>query len=186
MSTSWSRFGEPLYLRLLHANFLKESESERVAFSRLLRHAATGVPTTELRSWIQGGAWREMLVAGWLVGLRRETELRFLVTEKLLASATCFAGQGLCVATARFADERAALDLESYLEKFLPVGDRRYDQEWAIGALAWLAPERAERFLTDDLWRLEDSGRTAGAMKPHDGIRLFRRAMEPMEAVRAS
>jgi hypothetical protein len=190
MDDWWQIAGQKLYLRLLHANFLGETDAERATFSTMLMDATTGIPSRELRHWLQGGSWREMLVAGWVVGLRQETSLRDLARERLLASSTCYAGQGLCVAVARFADERAAQDLTAYLEQYLPVGDRQYDQEWAIGSLAWLDlvqpnSRRAERFLQKHLWTLTVGNRTVGAMDPERGIVLIKRAMEFADAALA-
>jgi Family of unknown function (DUF6000) len=116
-----------------------------------------------------------MLVASWIVALRREASMRDLVSEKLLASATCYAGQGLCVAVASFRDENSEHVLEQYLDCYLPVGERHYDQEWAIGALAWLDERRntnsSMRFLADTkLWELTAGGRVIGALNPQRGI----------------
>ena len=182
MNHWWNEFGAQLYLLLLHANFLRKDDPSKADFRSRLVQASREIPATELRFWIQGGAWREMLVASWLVGLRRETAMRDLVAERLLASSTCFAGQGLCVATARFRDDGSAKILEDYLDRYLPVGERRYDQEWVIGALAWLDRERnatsAARFLADNrLWEMSTDSRVVGSLDPQRGIALFSRAM---------
>ena len=182
MNRWWNAFGSQLYLLLLHANFLRESADSQAAFRKQLLEAATEIPSSEVRLWIQGGAWREMLVASWIVALRRETSMRDLVSDKLLASATSYAGQGLCVAAASFPDERSVQVLEQYLERYLPAGDRQYDQEWAIGALAWLERESNEkastRFLVDGkLWDLTAGGRVIGALDPQRGIATFSEVM---------
>jgi hypothetical protein len=182
MNRWWNDFGSQLYLLLLHANFLRESANSQAAFRKRLVEAATELPSTEIRFWIQGGAWREMLVASWIVALRRETSVRDLVSEKFLASATCYAGQGLCVAVASFRDDKSVQVLEEYLDRYLPAGDRQYDQEWGIGALAWLDRERSTksstRFLTDGkLWELTAGRRVIGALDPQRGIAGFSRVM---------
>jgi hypothetical protein len=182
MNRWWKDFGSQLYLLLLHANFLRESADSQAAFGQRLLEAATEIPSTEVRFWIQGGAWREMLVASWIVALRRETPVRDLVSEKLLASATCYAGQGLCVAAASFRDDKSVQALEEYLDRYLPAGDRQYDQEWAIGALSWLERERntksSARFLGDSsLWELTAGRRVIGALDPQRGIANFSKVM---------
>lgn len=182
MNRGWNDFGSQLYLLLLHANFLRESADSQAIFRKRLQEAATEIPATALRSWIQGGSWREMLVASWIVALRREASMRDLVSEKLLASATCYAGQGLCVAVASFRDEKSEQVLEEYLDCYLPVGERHYDQEWAIGALAWLDGHRnansSMRFLADTkLWELTSSGRGIGALDSQRGITKFSKVM---------
>jgi hypothetical protein len=182
MNRWWNEFGSQLYLLLLHANFLREGVDSQAAFRKRLLEAANEVPATEVRFWIQGRAWREMLVASWIVALRRETFVRDIVSEKLLASATCYAGQGLCVAAASFRDERSVKVLEQYLDRYLPAGDRQYDQEWGIGALVWLERDRNDksstRFLTDSrLWELTDGGRVIGTLDPQRGIARFSQVM---------
>lgn len=182
MNRWWNDYGSQLYPLLLHANFLRESADSQDAFRTRLLEAATAIPSAELRFWIQGGAWREILVASWIVALRRETAVRDLVSAKLLASATSYAGQGLCVATASFRDETSVHVLEEYLERYLPAGERQYDQEWAIGALAWLERDANEksstRFLADSkLWELTAGGKVIGALDPQRGIANFSRVM---------
>jgi Family of unknown function (DUF6000)/Ribosomal protein L7/L12 C-terminal domain len=175
MNRWWDDFGSQLYLQLLNANFLREAPDSQATFRKRLEEAAAEIPSTVVRFWIQGGAWRELLVASWIVALRRELSVRDLVSEKLLASATCYAGQGLCLAAASFRDDKAVRVLEQYLDRYLPAGERQYDQEWGIGALAWLDSERnsnfSRRFLTDQrLWELTAGGKVIGTLDPQRGI----------------
>jgi hypothetical protein len=171
MSGSWQELGQSLYLELLHANFLELTGERRSRFCDHLLDAATRVRNQEHRDWLEGGSWREMLVASWLIGLREEGSLRDLVHRNLLASRTSYAGQGLCFATARFRDELSVQTLTEYLDQYLPVDGREYEQQWAIGSLAWLdsitGSAASERFLDRSLWRV-----TAGSKPLATWIRL--------------
>ena len=72
----------------------------------------------------------------------------------LLASELTYAGQGYCVALARFATAADAELLAAYLDTYLPQLDKRYDQDWALGALlhldAQLKTSYATPFLGED------------------------------------
>jgi hypothetical protein len=178
---AWSRHGAPLYLLLLHANFLHEPQEPRRAFAQRLLDAATSLSDRELGTWLNGW-WRERLTAAWIVAARRAPGFRGVIVEKLLASETCYAGQGLCIATARCGDPSATDALTRYLQTYLPVGDRQYDQEWAVGALAWLdarlGTEHAALFLSaPELWRVSAYGRDFGALEPERGVARVARAM---------
>ena len=67
----------------------------------------------------------------------------------LIAGELTYAGQGYCLALARFATTADAELLAAYLAQ----PDKRYDQPWALGALLHLDEQlranRADRFLTD-------------------------------------
>lgn len=178
----------PHYLRLLHANFLHEPATEQAAMSRHLLDAATSIPMQELRRGLQSGNWRDILTAAWLAAIRPEATLRPLLEEKLLASTTCYAGQGLCIAVARFRDAPAADTFRQYLARYLPAGDRIYDQEWAIGALAWLdgllGSRDAEALAADPaLWITTASGRQIGRLDPARGIARVGAVMGFLEGV---
>ena len=170
-----------LYMLLLHANFLDVSAEDKRTFSELFADAVATVPASELQQWMVR-SWREQLTAAWIVAARGERALREEIAEKLLASRTCFSGQGFCVATARFGDQQACEILTSYLKKYLPVGDREYDQRWAIGALLWLddrlETKHAEPFLANaNLWKVVVRGEVVAGMDPQHGIARMRRAM---------
>ena len=185
MMDTWTRHGLPIYQRLLHANFLDEADDGRREFALRLLDAATSLLDREVACWLNSG-WREQLTAAWIVAVRREQGLRGQISTKLLASAACFAGQGLCVATARYRDRQAADVLMTYLRTYLPVHSREYDQEWAIGSLAWLdgrlGTAHAQPFIdAPDLWKVSFDGRKVGALLPERGIERVARAMAFLE-----
>ncbi|WP_437740122.1 DUF6000 family protein [Sorangium sp. So ce1504] len=187
---AWSRYGSPLYLLLLHANFLDESPERRHAFAQQFLDAATSLPERELGYWLNG-SWREQLTAAWIIAARRLPAFRGVIGERLLASATCYAGQGFSVATARYQDLPASDALTLYLQSYLPVGDREYDQEWAVGSLVWLdarlAAHRAAPFLkAPELWRVSEHGRELGALDPGRGVARVARAMAFLDDLGAS
>jgi len=47
--------------------------------------------------------WRSRLTASWLIGLDRREQFRAKIGEQLLSSELTYAGQGYCLALARFA-----------------------------------------------------------------------------------
>ncbi|WP_437903104.1 DUF6000 family protein [Sorangium sp. So ce327] len=187
---AWSRHGSPLYLLLLHANFLDEPPERRHAFARQFLDAVTSLPDLELGYWLNG-SWREQLTAAWIIAARRLATFRGVIGERLLASATCYAGQGFSVATARYEDHPASDALTLYLQSYLPVGDREYDQEWAVGSLVWLdarlAANRAAPFLkAPELWKVSEHGRELGALDPGRGVERVARAMAFLDDLGAS
>jgi len=102
--------------------------------------------------------WRSRLTASWLIGLDRREQFRDRIGELLLASEAAYAGQGYCFALARFATAADASVLAAYLDAYLPQLDKRYDQDWALGALLHidtvLGTDSAARFLTESgLWQ---------------------------------
>lgn len=182
----WNEYGSALYLPLLHANFLDQS-IHRSTFTELFAKALACVPRDELATWI-GTGWRERLTAGWIIAAKPDPTLRDQLTRRLLVSETCYAGQGLCIATARYCDHRAANDLEAYLRAYLPPGDREYDQEWAIGSLIWLdrrlGTDRAQTYpRTPDAWRLVAHGRAYGALDPTRQVGRVARAMDFLDGM---
>ncbi|MEU2734776.1 DUF6000 family protein [Streptomyces sp. NPDC007095] len=75
----------------------------------------------------------------------------------LLASEFCFSGSAYCFALARFGTHADAEILTSYLDRYLPRTDLRYDQPAALDALlrldAYLGTHHANHFTEPDgLW----------------------------------
>lgn len=131
----------PRYLRLLHANFLREPEDQRERFLQDLRRDARQASDDELTFLLQPGGlphWRSRLTAAWLIGLAQRTDFRGIIADQLLASQVCYSGQGYCFALASFGTQHDADLLLTYLDRYLPQLDCRYDQPWAIGALLHL------------------------------------------------
>jgi hypothetical protein len=129
-----------LYLSLLNGNFHppRASEAEWLAFRqdlRLdLRLAARDFHPADAEALL-GVAWRESLVAAWISGLKGWRELIPRMSELLLASATCFAGQGYCGALALMPCEASAAALRAYLDRYVARPDLDYDQRWALAAI---------------------------------------------------
>lgn len=144
------------YLKLLHGNFLVLDEGKRRRFLKQLASSARQISDRELATLLDS-EWRSRLTAAWLIGVNRREQFRDRIGELLLASEVCYAGQGYCLALARFATPADASLLATYLDSYLPQPDKRYDQDWALGALlhidAVLDTDHAARFLTGGgLW----------------------------------
>ncbi len=175
----------PLYMDLLHANFLRFGTASAV-LPRLYESAA-GATDAQLSRGLQSG-WRESLHAAWCIGVTKDQTHFGAVRRRLLESSSCFQGQGYCFAMARFENQAAADALSKYLETYLPVGDREYDQIWAIGALAWIdkvmGTHRADPFLDERLWDIQLVGPTRniviGCLEPQRGIKLVEDIMSAL------
>ncbi len=120
-----------LYLLLLHGS---EREAKRLGFRRDLRMAVRRLNRADVEALL-GVAWRESLVGAWISGLKGWRELIPRLSELLLASASCYAGQGYCGALALMPCEESAATLRAYLDRYLPRPDLDYDQRWALAAL---------------------------------------------------
>lgn len=186
MSFFWYQHGENLYLHLLHSNFVGMPEqADTIA---RLREAVASVPDRELELWLLSGQWREVLTAAWIIGLKRQRNFHDSVREQLLASQRCYQGQGLCFAMARFESVEAGDALCEYLIRYLPVGEKQYDQEWAIGALAWVdratGSDKARAFLEDaSLWTITDKGRKIGSFNPLRYVEHMRAIMKYIDDI---
>lgn len=126
------------------------SGTERAELGLGLGRDARQITDREL-STLLDSEWRSRITAAWLIGLDRRTQFRARLGELLLGSELVYAGQGYCLALARFGTAADAAILSSYLDKYLPKTDCFYDQHWAIGALLYLdsrlGSSRASRFL---------------------------------------
>jgi hypothetical protein len=134
----------------LGGRVLALSGTERAEFGLALGRDAWQITDREL-STLLDSEWRSRITAAWLIGLDRRTQFRARLGELLLNSELVYAGQGYCLALARFGTAADAAILSSYLDKYLPRADCFYDQHWAIGALlhldSRLGSSRASRFL---------------------------------------
>ncbi|WP_051797131.1 DUF6000 family protein [Catenuloplanes japonicus] len=132
------------YMTLLHGNLLRLDPPERARFGAALGDEARTVPDDDLVALLRTGDWRESLTAAWLIALDRRVQFRDRLAGLLLASERTFAGQGYCLAFARFGEPVDADVLVAYLERYLPQ-NLHYDQHWALGALLAIDPRRAAR-----------------------------------------
>ena len=142
----------PRYLQLLHGNFVALDERKRRSFLGRLARSARQVSDRELAALLEN-EWRSRLTASWLIGLDTREQFRDRIGELLLDSEAAYAGQGYCLALARFATPADASLLAAYLATYLPQADKRHDQDWALSALlhidAALGTDHAAPFLTD-------------------------------------
>jgi hypothetical protein len=141
------------YLQLLHGNFLGAPTDERQAFVEALAEAAAMATDRELNTLLDS-EWRSRLTAAWLIACDRRTRFRPRLRDLFLASELVYAGQGYCVAFARFGESRDADILSEYLHRYLPQVESHFDQHWAIGALLTIDPARGQEFLgPTGLWQ---------------------------------
>ena len=81
--------------------------------------------------------WRPRTVGARLAMLNDMTTFEHQIGRLLLRSDVCYAGQGYCVALASFASDAAVEFLEQYLDYYLSQPQLWFDQNAAVGALAW-------------------------------------------------
>jgi Family of unknown function (DUF6000) len=166
----WHVFVRPLYLQLLHGNFVRLNETDAVQFSKTLANRASSITDSQITRLLKERDWRARLTAAWLVGLMKRKSFVPAIGHMLLESQTVFAGQGYCMALALIGNEQCVDFLRSYLEASLPIRNGRYyDRLWVIGALAYLRDTRLPRFLDDELWR-----NGSDSMHPVTGIETFK------------
>lgn len=122
------------YLYLLGGNFTRTmSAGERAAFLQALHAAAREISDKELEILLES-EWRSRLTASWLIAIDRRERFRDRLAELLLASELVYAGEGYCLALARFGTDQDAAVLMAYLDRY-PAARYAYNQDWALGAL---------------------------------------------------
>ena len=146
-------FVAPFYLRFLHGNFTRANEVEGAAFRQAVATAASEISDDQITCLLTEREWRGRLCAGWFVGLSGRFEFIPRISELLLASEMVYAGQGYCLALAVIGNEECANCLRAYLDKYLPLNDKIYNQDWAIGALAQVRGEAPLEYLQEAMWR---------------------------------
>jgi hypothetical protein len=134
----------PRHLKLLHGNVVDLPQDERARFGRALADDARTIPDAELDRLLHGD-WRSQLTAAWLAAIDLRTRHRPRIGKLLLASKLAYAGQGFCLALARFGTREDAGILGDYLDSYLPRPELHYDQHWAVGALLHLRVPLGER-----------------------------------------
>jgi Family of unknown function (DUF6000) len=178
--------GSARYSKLLHGNALDMSGTDRTEFESAMGRDARKVSDRELGTLLDS-EWRSRLTAAWLIGLDRRTHFRDRIGEMLLDSELVYAGQGYCLALARFETAVDADILSAYLDRYLPL-DRPCDQNWAIGALLHLderlGANRADRFLIPGgLWEKSVTSRNDPAEQRRFIARLCAFADECMRGL---
>ncbi|HVV09021.1 DUF6000 family protein [Amycolatopsis sp.] len=141
------------HLKLSEAGVLAMDQETRAQFGRALATDARAITDHELAELLSY-EWGASLTAAWLIALDRRTVHRDRIRELLLASEIVRAGQGYCLALARFGTPEDAGILAEYLDKYLPRTDLRHDQFSALGALLYLDSQlgtnKAARYLDGD------------------------------------
>lgn len=145
------------YIQLLGGSFTDMDKAQRGPFLQQLGQSAREASDHDL-AMLLDSEWRSRLTASWLIGLTRRQQFRERIGDLLLASELTYAGQGYCLALARFATAADAELLAAYLDVYLPQHDKYYDQAVALGALLYLdqqlKTDHATRFLADGgLWQ---------------------------------
>ncbi len=146
----------PRYRVLKSGRALQPGWPHGERFARHLIDDAATITDAELEALL-GYEWRSRLTAAWLIGVGRRATFRERIGDLLLASEFCFSGRGYCFALARLGTHADAEILSSYLDRYLPRTDLRYDQPAALGALlrldAHLGTHHADHFTEPDgLW----------------------------------
>lgn len=182
MSVLVDEFVYPFCMLVLNARYLRTAEGERAAFVRGTQAALGRITEGDIDSLLRSGGWREELAAGWFIGLLRLDSYADRLGDLLMQSRRCYAGQGFCFALARIGSRASAEHLVTYLERYLPVGERQYDQWWAVGALAWvdgrLGTEWAPRYVArQDDWNVTVGGRVVGRLDPVGAVADFGKVM---------
>lgn len=174
---------QDLYTVLMHGNFANDPDVAEDTLHKLFTRGPE-LPEDTLRAWIHD-TWRNALCGGWYAGIQKNAALLPDLREELLASRSCFQSQGYCFALARLGTPEAVNALLDYLKEYLPVGDREYDQRWAIGALTWLdnqhSTTHATAFMEPELWDVVHFGRKLGAFDPLEGVQKVRNIMHLVE-----
>ncbi|MEV6332065.1 DUF6000 family protein [Streptomyces sp. NPDC051909] len=148
--------GHARYLVLNSGRFLRPEWPHAERFAHHLIDDSATITDAELNALL-GYEWRSRLTAAWLIGVGRRVTFRERIGDLLLASEVCFSGSAYCFALARFGAHADAEILTSYLNRYLPRTDLRYDQPAALGALlrldAHLGTRHADLFTQPDgLW----------------------------------
>ena len=184
-----AKWVKPYYLAILHANYVNFiSEEEREVFNQDAVFALAEIDDSVVADLLNRH-WREQLTGSWFCGVKGWKRFGPQLGELLVASKSCFAGQGYCFALASFANENSAMYLVKYLDKYLPQLDFYYDQGWAMAALMWvdnkLETAHSRRFLEPNgLWErfVADKIRVSGTWQIETNQRELWNAMEYCQA----
>ncbi|MBC2600633.1 DUF6000 family protein [Puniceicoccus vermicola] len=178
MSDIIEEYIKPLYMKVLHGNFVKE---ENEAFIETSNRACSELSDKDIQELL-GRGWREAIVASWIVALRKESSFIKKMRENLIPSRCCFSGEFHLIALARINSEESQQVIIDYLEKYLPVGSNCYDQKWAYGALHLINPSLARKYDDDILWKQIEGGKEFGIMDRMKGIDKVRSVFDFIES----
>jgi Family of unknown function (DUF6000) len=174
-----AHFVNPL-ISVTNGSFLNRNCEDIEIFVNSTRVALNEITDREIRWLYENNYWRDTITASWLCGIGRFSQHLQKIETLLIPSRVCYAGQLHCFALARFDNTESVIVLKAYLDTYLPVGDREYDQEWAIGALRWLdrkhETDYAGIYLNNtDNWKVVIMNREYGIKDPNAGISLFQK-----------
>jgi hypothetical protein len=179
---------EQCHPHFLHANFLllHNDEAMRASFESKLRGVLRTADAARVASLLSGRGPRRLLVGAWIAGIVRDATCLPRIGALLVESDVPFLGQGCAFYLARVGGPEAAGYLSEYLSHWLPVGERKLDQDWVAGALAHVERGLGEallaRFTADHTaWEVRlPSGRPAGRVDWQLGERTMKSALQFM------
>src|SRR5262249_9037122 len=133
-----------------------------------IAQAARNIKDDDLEALLNVPEWRGRISAAWFIGLRRRSTFVPKIGDLLFKSELVYAGNGYCVALGLIGSAEFKTHLRNYLFEYLPLRGRRYNQDWAIGALSYIEGSAPKEFLEQSLWT-EESFR----IDPNAGINRF-------------
>jgi hypothetical protein len=170
-------------ISVTNASFFNKNWEDVEIFINSTKFALDRITDSELSWMYKNNYWRDTITASWLCGIGRFSQHFNEIEKLLIPSQTYYAGQLHCFALARFDNADSVRVLKTYLDTYLPIGDREYDQEWAIGALRWLdgkhGTDYADVYLKNlDTWKVIIMNREYGIIDPYEGILLFQKVID--------
>ena len=107
-------------------------------FAKRLRPLAAEITSAVLTSLLSDFDWRPRITAAYFAAVLIERSVEDHIGKLLLRSDLCYAGNGYCLALARFNTTTSVKYLSQYLTYYLSKPDLPFDQGEALGALAYL------------------------------------------------
>ena len=107
-------------------------------FTDSLRPIVGEITPQLLTSLLSDFNWRPRITAAYFAAILIETTIEDHIGRLLLRSDFCFAGNGYCLALARFNTPRSVDYIAQYLEYYLTRPDLKFNQGEALAALAHL------------------------------------------------
>ena len=107
-------------------------------FADALYPVADEITPTLLTSLLSDFNWRPRISAAYFAAILIESSVEDHIGNLLLRSDVCFAGNGYCLALARFNTPKSVEYLSRYLTYYLSKPNLHFNQGEAFGALAYL------------------------------------------------
>ena len=167
-------FVQPLYLTLLHANFLSTTAEKSETFPSHLALASRAITNVQLKQLLAEENWRTQLTASWLIGLSGRKQFTSMLAKMLVESEGAYDVQGYCAALAFLGGRTAKRALADYLGRHLPCLHHGRDEAWALAALAQIEGHAPRQFMGPDLWRVKgDRSPPAAELEMFAAIRSY-------------